>query len=113
MYVLASSLTNLCMQISSHVCLGSRVSWVQITPRAALLLSLEKRVVLAGGVDLFALPLPCYLVLAFALPFSSLPIPFLHNYYSLPPLGLGLSPSLPPSVVGVVTAAPTPEQEWT
>ena len=38
------------------------MSWVRIPPRAALFfLSLEKGVVL-GGIESFALPLPCYCV---------------------------------------------------
>ena len=40
----------------------SRVSWVQIPPKAALPFSSKERVVL-GVVDLFALPLPSYLIL--------------------------------------------------
>ena len=42
--------------------LESRVSWIQIPPRAAtFFLSLKKGVVL-GGIELFALPLPCSLL---------------------------------------------------
>ena len=40
----------------------SRVSWVQIPPKAALPFSSKERVVL-GVVGLFALPLPSYLIL--------------------------------------------------